>query len=96
MSLRWQIDPAVVRARMMGARHRAANLQVRVMAASHAWAAPRWTALSIITGSIESTCHPSEKAARISSWVTRRGPNPPGCRSLKHSRKYLPPGDHSP
>ena len=73
-----------------------AKAQVRVMVASQAWTAPRWTALSIITGSIESTRHPPAKAARISSWVIRRGPNTPGCRSLKHSRKYLPPGDHSP
>jgi hypothetical protein len=75
MHLRWQIAPA--------------KAQVRAMAASQAWTAPRWTALSIITGSIESTRHPSAKAARISSWVIRRGPNTPGCRSLKHSCEDL-------
>jgi hypothetical protein len=63
-----------------------------VMAASQAWMAPRWTAVSISTGSIESTRHPSAKMARISSWVIRRGPSTPGCRSLKHRRKYRPPG----
>jgi len=45
MHLRWQIAPA--------------KAQVRVMVASQAWTAPRWTALSIITGSVESTRHPS-------------------------------------
>jgi hypothetical protein len=32
------------------------------------------------------TDQPSLKAARSSSWVTRRGPNSPGWRSLKQAR----------
>jgi hypothetical protein len=57
------------------------------MVASQHLAASRWTASSIIAGSIESIRQPSPKVALISPWVIWRGPKKPGCRSLKHSRK---------
>jgi len=61
--------------------------QARVMAASQARAPVGLKVMSILAGSIESTCHPSSKLALISSWVIRRGPKAPGWRSLKHSMK---------
>jgi len=45
---------------------------------------PRVT--SNVAAAMVSTTQPSANAARNSSWRTRRGPNVPGCRSLKHIR----------
>ena len=42
--------------------------------------------MSIVAALMLSTRQPPANAARSSCWVTRRGPNVPGCRSLKHIR----------
>ena len=61
---------------------------VRRMVASHACAvgvpSPGLTSKASATMAV--TAQPSLKAARSSSWRTRRGPVAPGWRSLKHIR----------
>jgi hypothetical protein len=49
-----------------------------MIVASQARAPSGSMVMSIVAGSIESTCHPSSKLALISSWVIRRGPQSPG------------------
>jgi hypothetical protein len=53
--------------------------QSRVMEASQASAPVGMKVTAIALASIESTRQPSPKLALISPWVTRRGPNVPGC-----------------
>ena len=43
--------------------------------------------ISSLEASIDSMSHPSAKLDSISALLTRRGPQSPGCRSLKHSMK---------
>jgi hypothetical protein len=59
--------------------------QLRLMDTRQASAPLGILLVAIVEASIDSTCHPSRKLALISSWVTRRGPQSPGWRSLKHS-----------
>lgn len=42
--------------------------------------------ISKVSASMLATARPSPKAARSSSWLTRRGPASPGWRSLKQHR----------
>lgn len=62
--------------------------QLRLIAASHAWTCvvPFIGLISKVSAVIDSTAQPSLNAARNSSARTRRGPQVPGCRSLKHMR----------
>src|SRR5262249_43511018 len=66
---------------------------VRRMVASQACAVsePNRGLTSNASAAMSMTVQPSPKAARSSSWPTRRGPKPPGWRSLKHIREQLPP-----
>src|SRR4051812_14821975 len=44
------------------------------------------------SASMATTLQPALNDARTSSLLTRRGPSPPGARSLTHSRCSTPPG----
>jgi hypothetical protein len=61
--------------------------QVRVTTDNQACAPLGSMVMSRTAASIVSTRHPSAKLVRISSRVTRRGPQSPGWRSLKHNMK---------
>src|SRR5262249_61979140 len=63
------------------------------MVASHACAVvePNPGLISNASAAMPMTVQPSLKAARSSSWLTRRGPKPAGWRALKHIREQLPP-----
>ena len=60
----------------------------RVIVASHASTrvVPSTGLMSKLSAVSDSTTQPSLNAARSSSARTRRGPQVPGCRSLKHTR----------
>ncbi|CUU58884.1 hypothetical protein Ga0074812_12312 [Parafrankia irregularis] len=60
-------------------------LQLRVIEASQAETPIVSNVISRVAGSTASTCQPSAKLLRISSWLIRRGPMSPGTWSLKHS-----------
>jgi hypothetical protein len=60
--------------------------QRRSMVASHAWEPLSSIVTANIAGSIDLIDQPSTKAARSSACDTRRGPQSPGWRSLKHIR----------
>lgn len=66
----------------------ARSVQMRLIAASQAWicVVPFIGWISKVSAVIDSTAQPSLNAARSSSARTRRGPQVPGCRSLKHMR----------
>ena len=57
------------------------------MIASQARAPSGSIVISIWVGSIDWILHPSVKLDWISALLTRRGPQSPGCRSLKQSMK---------
>ncbi len=60
--------------------------QRRSIVASQAWAPLSSIVTANIAGSIDLIDQPSTKAARSSACDTRRGPQSPGWRSLKHIR----------
>ena len=60
--------------------------QRRSMVASQAWAPLSSIVTANVAGSIDLIDQPSRKAARSSVCDTRRGPQSPGWRSLKHIR----------
>ena len=57
-----------------------------VTATCQAMAPAGFQVRSMTADSMDSMLHPAENASRISSSVTRRGPQSPGSRSLKQSR----------
>ncbi len=66
--------------------------QGRAIVVSQANTPARSNVTSMVAGSMDSTRQPPAKLARISSWLTRRGPKSPGCRSLKQRMWYRPSG----
>lgn len=58
--------------------------QTRSIVASQAWAPLSSIVTANIAGSMDVIDQPSTKAARSSACDTRRGPQSPGWRSLKH------------
>ena len=80
----WRAPPRAMRCQ--------ATAASRVIAARQAKTPSGANVAIMRASSIESTRHPSAKLAWISFSVTRLGPNSPGWRSLKQSRKRRPPG----
>src|ERR1019366_4740391 len=72
-------------------RIQAAHQFTRVNTARHAKAPSGANVTLMRASSIESTLHPSAKLTHSSSLETRLGPNSPGMRSLKQSRRTCPP-----
>src|SRR5207249_1113296 len=86
----WALHPAMLPSDPAGrlgfsASPRGRRGQARAITDSHACTGSVLIVISRGAGSIDSTRQPSAKLEWISAWVTRRGPQSPGWRSLKHS-----------